>query len=184
MRLIDNIRSWTAEQRCQELLDALGVDGDTFDEERFLARVGDFAGGKVSLARLDQDLWGHIQDEVPGHMSGISTPYPGGWMILLPAQSIAHDSTVIGHEAGHILFGDVPHWERSPDAHRRAVENWRDGENGDAVEMLPRSALRVRTDSRREARAERFGALLTARLELGHAPPRDPVDRFFQVGEV
>jgi len=186
MRIMKNAQSWADEQRCQELLDALDVRGGALEEAEFLERVGTFAGGTVRLARLDDQLWAPVQSAMAGHMSGIATPYPGGWIILLPENSAAHENTVIGHEAGHILFGDVPHWNRCSAELRRAIERWRDEPPGDPSQMLPHSALRARTDSRREARAERFGALLTARLELNDTDPapRDHVDRFFQVGEL
>lgn len=186
MRILDSVRSWRAEEQCHELLDVLRVEGDTLDEGAFLGRVGQVAGGQVNLTRLDDGIWAPLQAAMLGHVSGVAMPYPGGWVILLPRTPVAHESTVIGHEAAHIIFGDVPPWDRCSPEYRASVTRWRDGDPLDPSQMLPRSALRVRTDSRREARAERFGALLTARLETRDDRPQatDRVDQFFQVGEV
>ena len=185
MRSLKSMSSWSAEQRCRELLDALGVSGPTFDEATFVSAVGRLAGGDVTVARLPESLWKPLQVAMYGHVSGVTTPYPGGWAILLPEVPLAAESTVIGHESAHILFGDTPHWDHCSAEARQDILRGLAGEMGDPGSLLPRSALRTRTDSRREARAERFGALLTARLEGAAGPvPEDRLDRFFQVGEV
>ncbi|MBX9244629.1 hypothetical protein ICW40_07375 [Actinotalea ferrariae] len=179
------MKSWSAEQRCHELLDALGVHGPGFDESAFVSAVGRLAGGTVTVARIPQAQWKPLQVAMQGHVSGLTTSYPGGWAILLPETPLAVESTVFGHEGAHILFGDTPHWDRCTRETREGTIRDLDGDLGDPGPLLMRSALRTRTDSRREARAERFGALLTARLEGAAGPiPEDRLDRFFQVGDV
>lgn len=177
--------SWSAEQRCRELLDVLDVRGPTFDEAAFVSGVGRLAGGDVTVARLPDSSWKPLQVAMEGHVSGVTTSYPGGWAILLPEVPLAVESTVIGHEGAHILFGDTPHWDHCSAQAQAEILRGFEGDFGDLGSLLPRSALRTRTDSRREARAERFGALLTARLEgAAGSAPEDRLDRFFHAGEV
>ena len=185
MRSLRSIKSWSAEQRCHELLDALGVQGSSFDEGAFVGAVGRLAGGSVTVARIPETQWKPLQVAMHGHVSGLTTAYPGGWAILVPETPLAVESTVFGHEGAHILFGDTPHWDQCSDETREDAIRDLHGDLGDPGRLLMRSALRTRTDSRREARAERFGALLTARLEGAAGPaPEDRLDRFFHVGEV
>lgn len=184
MRSLRSMKSWSAEQRCHELLDALGVQGPSFDEGAFVEAVGRLAGGTVTVARIPELQWKPLQVAMQGHVSGLTTSYPGGWAILLPQTALAVESTVLGHEGAHILFGDTPHWDQCTAETRESIRDL-DGDLGDPGPLLMRSALRTRTDSRREARAERFGALLTARLEgAAHPGPEDRLDRFFHAGEV
>lgn len=188
MRALTSIRSWSAEQRVHQLLDACGVqEGGAFDEAAFLSQVGRLAGGTVTVARLPDERWDPLQVAMHGHVSGIAAPYPGGWVILMPETPVAQESTVVGHEAAHIIYGDTPHWRDCSEETRTSILRGLSGDAIDPDEVLPRSALRMRTNSRREAQAERFGALLTARLEgaATRGPDEsDRLNRFFQVGEL
>lgn len=181
-------KSWRTERQCKELLDRLGKAVDNFTEATFISAIARVAGGAITVARLSMTEWAEIQDVTDGHVTGIATPYPGGWAILLPETTTAADTTVLGHEAAHILFGDVPHWKDCEPSLQVLLTS----ESGHAstIDVLPiRSTLAYRSASseEQESRAERFGALLTARVE-GAAHPGPPngsrIDEFFTVGDV
>lgn len=187
MRFAKMRRSWSDEQKCDQLLDVLCAPG-AFDEASFLTEVAKFAKGSVVVARLPSTLWRQLQSVLEGHASGITAPHPGGWAILMPDEPLAAETTVLGHEAAHIIFGDVPHWDTcSSETQNALAAGFDQGDVAELSKVLSSISQRACAAAPSEARAERLGALLTARVEvesLTARRPVDPVDGFLMVGEI
>lgn len=164
---------------CRQLVTELHDAGRTGEE--FLRAAGAIAGGRVEVLRPPREMWAQV---MPGNITGVTLPYPGGWMTVVPAVRVA-ESTIFGHEAAHIVFGDVPHWDRARAATRRMVEPL-------AASLAPEPLLTAAAsgqaesvmrhdDELAERRAELLGALLESRRLRPGDYARDRVDEFFAV---
>lgn len=187
MRIPKMRRSWSVEQQCDQLLDVLCGRG-AFDEAAFLTEVAKLGSGSVAVARLPSPLWRQLQSVLEGHASGITAPHPGGWAILMPDEPLAAETTVLGHEAAHIVFGDVPHWDTcSSETQDALTAGFDHGDVGELSKVLSSISRRTCAAAPSESRAERLGALLTARVEvagLTDRRPVDPIDGLLMVGEI
>lgn len=164
---------------CREVVRELSDECATAED--FLRAVGRIAGGSVATLRMDRLTWGAV---MPSAVTGLTLPYPGGWLSVVPDSHPA-ETTIFGHEAAHILFGDIPHWDRARDETRRTVEPL-------VEELGPEPLLEVVTagdvesvgrhgDGMAESRAELLGALLESRRMRPEAYARDHIDEFFVV---
>jgi hypothetical protein len=164
---------------CREVVHELSDECATGED--FLRTVGRLAGGSAAILRMDRQAWLGI---MPGAVTGLTLPYPGGWLSIVPDAHVA-EATVFGHEAAHILFGDIPHWDRAREETRRTVaplvETLGPEPLLEAVGTGDVESVWRHGDGMVESRAEFLGALLESRLMRPHAYARDHIDDFFFV---
>lgn len=164
---------------CRDLVAEIHREGA--GGEDFLEGAAELAGGVATVLRPPPETWARA---MPGTASGLTLPFPGGWLTIVPDGAVAHD-TIFGHEAAHIVFGDVPHWDRARPATHAVVRPLVDTLR---LESLVGAATSGRTesvwrhdDSPSESRAELVGTLLASRRLRPLQYVRDRVDGFFAV---
>lgn len=99
---------WEARQ----LVRALHVPSP-FDARAFLDEVEILVGSPIWLIDMPQ-AWRDFFAAVRMRVSGLVLPYANGHLILINREVVADPAVVIGHEVGHIVFGDVRRGEDPP----------------------------------------------------------------------
>lgn len=166
-------------QMCRSLVDEFYTE----DSRDFLAAAAQAAGGQVQVLRPPRTIWNQVG---MGAASGITLPFPGGWLTIVPETDVAED-TIFGHEAAHIVFGDVPHWTKARSQTRRLIlERFFDGDL-DLVQFLQAArsgeveSIWRHESGPQEQRAELVGTLFESRRRRPDRYHRDRVDHFFTV---
>lgn len=163
---------------CRELIAELYSEDATPND--FLAAAAAAAGGEVSVLRPSHELWSRAGI---ANATGLTLPFPQGWLTIIPEVDVAED-TIFGHEAAHIVFGDVPHWDNAHPATRTHVTNLLGREPQDFLVSAASGAVESiwrHDDGPQERRAELLGTLLESRRRRPARYRRDRIDDFFTV---